>query len=66
MPTRRVALSLACATALVASAELNGLPRPAGDPFAFLSPVVTIDSSERQRVDRGEVVVRILPARDGE
>ena len=66
MPTRRVALSLGCATALVAIAELNGLPRPEGDPFAFLSPVVTIDPGERQRVDSGEVVVRILPARDGE
>ena len=66
VPTLRVALSLACATALVASAELNGLPRPEGDPFSFFSPVVTIDSSERQRIDRGEVFVRILPARDGE
>ena len=67
MPTLRVALSLACATAFVASAELMGLPRPAdGDPFSFFSPGVTIDASERQRIDQGEVLVRILPARDGE
>jgi hypothetical protein len=67
VPTPRVALSLACATALVASAELSGLPRPQeGDPFSFFSPVVTIDPAEREQIDRGEVVVRILPARDGE
>lgn len=67
MPTLRVALSLACATAFVANAELNGLPRPAdGDPFSFFSPGVTIDESERQRIDQSEVLVRILPAGDGE
>jgi len=67
VPTLRVALCLACATAFVASAELSGVPRPAGgDPFSFFSPVVTLDPSERARIDRGEVSVRILPARDGE
>ena len=67
VPTLRVALSLACATAFVASAELSGLPRPQeGDPFSFFSPVVTIDPAERERIDHGEVVVRILPARDAE
>lgn len=46
---------------------MTGLPRPQeGDPFSFFSPVVTIDRAERDRIDRGEVFVRILPARDGE
>lgn len=63
----RVTLSLACATAFVASAEMNGLPPPNGsDPFAFFSPVITIDAGERERIERGEVVARILPARDSE
>jgi hypothetical protein len=67
VPTFRVALGLACATAFVASAEMSGLPRPQeGDPFAFFSPVVTIDPADRERIDRGEVFVRVLPARDGE
>jgi hypothetical protein len=62
----RLALSLACVT-VVASAELSGLPRPQeGDPFSFFSPAVTIEPSARERIDRGEVIVRILPARDGE
>jgi hypothetical protein len=33
------------------------------DPFAFFKPVVTVSSSDRQRLDRGEVIVRVLPAR---
>ena len=46
---------------------MSGLSRPQeGDPFSFFSPVVSIDPTERDRIDRGEVVVRILPARDGE
>lgn len=67
MPVLRVAFSLACVTAFVAGTEMNGLPLPnAGDPFSFFSPVVTIDAGDRERIDRGEVVSRILPARDGE
>jgi hypothetical protein len=52
---------------MLAGAEVVGQSRLAdGDPFAFFEPVVTITADERQQVDRGEVVVRILPARDGE
>jgi hypothetical protein len=36
------------------------------DPFAFLKPVVTVGPSDRQRLDRGEVIVRVLPARDNQ
>ena len=36
------------------------------DPFAWLQPVVTVDSAARGRIARGEVVVQILPADDGE
>ncbi len=66
MPALRVVLGLACATAFLATAEIKGLPRPESDPFAFFSSVVTIESSDRERIDRGEVFVRTLPARDGE
>lgn len=67
MPALRVTLGLACATAFVASAEMTGLPLPnGGDPFSFFAPVITIDAGERERIDRGEVIARVLPARDGE
>jgi hypothetical protein len=65
--TLRITLSLACAAAFVASAEVNGVPLPAeGDPFSFFSPAITIDAAERDRIDGGEIIVRALPARDGE
>ena len=36
------------------------------DPFAWLLPVVHVDSAARGRIARGEVIVQILPAGDGE
>jgi hypothetical protein len=36
-----------------------------GDPFGFFEPV-RVSASERQRIDRGEAAVRILPGRDRE
>jgi hypothetical protein len=36
------------------------------DPFAFFRPSVAIDAEDEQRLDRGEPLVRILPARDRE
>ena len=38
----------------------------APDPFAWLHPAVTINRAARSRLDRGEVIVRVLPASDGE
>src|SRR5262245_527053 len=42
------------------------LAATAPDPFAWLQPAVTIDRAARNRLDRGEVIVRVLPADDGE
>ena len=36
------------------------------DPFAFFQPSVVLTGSERQRLDRGEAVARILPGGDRE
>jgi len=48
--------------ALLLPATLPATP----DPFAWLQPAVTIDRAARNRLDRGEVIVRVLPAGDGE
>jgi hypothetical protein len=37
-----------------------------GNPAAFFQPAVTLDASERRRLDAGEVVVKMLPARGTE
>jgi hypothetical protein len=61
---RRAALVLAVLGALLPAVDLIGKPGP--DQFSFLEPVVTLSPSERQRIDAGEVVAHILPARDSE
>lgn len=39
------------------------VPRAQGptDPFAFLAPDIRLSHNERQRIDRGETIVRVLP-----
>lgn len=34
------------------------------DPFAFFSPTVTLSTGDRSRLDRGEVVVHVIPSGD--
>jgi hypothetical protein len=35
------------------------------DPFAWLNPAVTVDAAMRGRLDKGDVVSRVLPSTDG-
>src|SRR5262245_52353701 len=42
------------------------LAATASDPFAWLQPSVTLDRAARSRLDRGEVVVRVLRTGNGE
>jgi hypothetical protein len=53
-----------CAVALLLLPAMAG--GTALDPFAWLQPVVTIDAEARHRLDRGEVIVGVLPAVDAE
>jgi hypothetical protein len=63
---RRGALILS-AGALLATANLFGMARPSDrNPFSFFEPIITIAPSDRQRIDSGEILAHILPARDGE
>src|SRR5215212_4963223 len=52
--------------AILASLLPAALSAQASDPFAWLQPTVTIDAAARSRLDRGEVIVRVLPTVDGE
>src|SRR5262245_4959232 len=60
------AMSLVARCALVALLFPAVSVGTARDPFAWLEPTVTIDHAARSRLDRGEVIVRVLPASDGE
>ena len=44
----------------------NGAPDAPDDPFAFFRPTVVVTASDRQRLDRGDVLVRVVPARGGQ
>jgi len=54
------------ATLLVTGGDAARLRQQVEDPFSFFAPVVTVSADDRQRLNRGEVLVRILPGRDGE
>jgi len=59
--------TLACtAAAILTGIHAHTAASGRGDPFAFFQPPVTVDFSDRQRLARGDVIVRVLPARDGE
>ena len=60
-------LSACAAAVLLVSAARSGTAGPRTvDPFEFFRPAVVISRADRQRLDRGEVIVRNVPARDGE
>lgn len=67
MSAREFAAISACVATIVVSADLAGQGRPAeSDPFAFFSSIVTVAPAERQRIDAGDVLVRVLPASGNE
>lgn len=53
-----------CATVFLLLSGVVAATAP--DPFVWLRPVVTMDAASHARLDRGEVIVRVLPAVDGE
>jgi len=66
VPGFRAILIVPCAAALVVAVGAAQPTPGEGDPFAFFRPLLTVSSADRQRIDRGEVLARILPGRDGE
>lgn len=49
----------------------SGLPGRAGelsgdDPFDFLAPWIVVSAADRARLDRDQVLARVLPGRDGQ
>ena len=65
MTFQRAFTCAAAAAAVAAGVRASGTNTPRADPFAFFHPHV-VDAADRERLDRGDVVVRVLPARDGE
>lgn len=66
MSLLRAAASVSSVVAALAVLQGSALVGSVDDPFAFLKPVVTVSPSDRQRLDRGEVIARALPAHDNQ
>ena len=49
---------------LLAAQDHSGATRD--DPFAFFRPTVVVGAADRERLDRGDVIVRALPSETGE
>ena len=61
------ASGVACVAGIILAAEGAGGARGGGgDPFAFFEPLVRIDQADRDRLDRRDSIVRILPAHGGD
>lgn len=61
------ALAYAAAIAgIVAGIQAGGTSTLRTDPFAFFEPHVVVGAADRERLERGDVVVRILPSRNGQ
>lgn len=67
-PTSTVVGSMAMALliAIVAASGSVADILSAADPFAFIRPSIHVSPNEKQKIDRGEVLVRILPGQGRE
>jgi hypothetical protein len=61
---RRGFLSVAVVVAADAAWHFVAATQGPADPFAFFGPTVNVTAKDRQRLDNGEAVVRILPGGD--
>jgi hypothetical protein len=62
---RPVVLSCIAGAAVIQMFVMAATDLP-DDPFAWLQPVVNIDSTARRSLDKGDVIVQILPSKDGQ
>lgn len=63
---RRIATLLLIAGILLVRGSTAAVSDIPPDPFAWLHPAISLDETARSHIDRGDVLVRILPAGDGE
>lgn len=59
---RSLPRAIAAGTAFLAVGVLATAGGPTLEPFAFLGPAISIESSDRTKLDAGKAVVKVLPA----
>ena len=63
VPVRLRSAPLVFAWALFLTANAAIINSQSHDPFSFLSPAIQISAADRARIERGDTIVNILPAR---
>lgn len=63
---RQLACTAAAVVLAAGSRQSGAAQGPVGDPFEFFAPWVAVSEADRRRLDRDEVVVRVLSGEDGQ
>jgi hypothetical protein len=50
----------------IATGPIGGAKQPRSDPFQFLAPSVVVSAADRERIDRDEVLARVLSGKSGQ
>jgi hypothetical protein len=63
---RRLTCIAGAVALLTATGSFGGAEQPGGDPFQFLAPSVVVSAGDRERVDRDQVLARVLSGKSGQ
>jgi hypothetical protein len=64
--SRRLVCTAAAVALSIAAGPFAGVQQAGSDPFQFLTPSVVVSAGDRERVDRDQVVARVLSGKSGQ
>ena len=64
--SRRLICTIAAVVLSMGMGPFGGAPQAGGDPFEFLAPWVVVSEVDRARLDRDQVLARVLSGKDGQ
>jgi hypothetical protein len=64
--SRRLTCTAAAVALSIATSPFGGAQQPGSDPFQFLAPSVVVSAGDRERIDRDEVLARVLSGKSGQ
>jgi len=64
--SRRLTRTAAAVALSIATSPFGGARQPGSDPFQFLAPSVVVSAGDRERIDRDEVLARVLSGKSGQ
>jgi hypothetical protein len=64
--SRRLTCTAAAVALSIAIGPFGGAQQPASDPFQFLAPSVVVSAGDKERIDRDQVLSRVLSGKSGQ